>query len=173
MSSNFRRTVLWALALVFAATVAASRSTGAQGPDGQIAAIKKVLDKQEQDWNKGDLDAFLEGYWKSPHAVFQSGGDRHVGFEAMRERYRKRYQAEGRAMGKVTFSDVEIEILGMGYEAAFVRGRWGLTMPDGKKPGGLFTLIFRKFPEGWKIVHDHTSIAEEPAKPAQTAPPAG
>jgi ketosteroid isomerase-like protein len=137
--------------------------------DDPTSAIKKVLDRQEQDWNKGDLDAFLEGYWNSPKVVFQSGGDRNVGFEAMRERYRKRYKAEGRAMGRVSFSDVEIEPLGS--ESAFVRGRWGLTMPDGKKPGGLFTLIFRKFPtSGWKIVHDHTSIGEDPAIPP--APPA-
>ena len=46
-------------------------------------------------------------------------------------------------------------------DSAFVRGRWGLTLPDGKKPGGLFTLVFKRMaPEGWRIVHDHTSAAE-------------
>ncbi len=139
------------------------------------SAIQKVLDQQEKDWNTGNLDAFLEGYWNSPKVVFQSGGDRNIGFEAMRDRYRKRYKADGKAMGRVTFSDMEIEVLGL--DSAFVRGRWGLTMPDGKKPGGLFTLIFRKFPgSGWKIVHDHTSSAEdkpEPAAPPVSAKPAG
>jgi uncharacterized protein (TIGR02246 family) len=135
--------------------------------DAQVAAIQKVLDKQEQDWNKGDLDAFLEGYWNSPNVVFQSGGNRNVGFEAMRDRYRKTYKSEGKAMGRVAFSDVEI--VPLGPDSAFVRGRWGLTMPDGKKPGGLFTLIFRKLPEGWKIVHDHTSSAEVPAPKAPGA----
>jgi beta-aspartyl-peptidase (threonine type) len=130
-----------------------------------VQEIKAVLDRQEKDWNAGDLDAFLKGYWESPKVVFQSGGDRNVGFEAMRERYRKRYKAEGKAMGRVTFSEVEIEPLGS--DSAFVRGRWGLVMPDGKTPGGLFTLIFRKLPgQGWKIVHDHTSSTEPPAKPA-------
>jgi uncharacterized protein (TIGR02246 family) len=136
--------------------------------DDPASAIKATLDKQERDWNKGDLDAFLQGYWDSPKVVFQSGGDRNVGFEAMRDRYRKRYKAEGRSMGRVSFSDVEIEPLGP--DSAFVRGRWGLTMPDGKTPGGLFTLILRKFPGGWKIVHDHTSAA--PDEPAKAAPPA-
>src|SRR4051812_525968 len=93
-------------ALVIAVTVATARAPRAQGPDAQVsaAAIQKVLDKQEQDWNKGDLDAFLEGYWASPTVVFQSGGERNVGFDAMRDRYRKRYKAEGRAMGRLAFS---------------------------------------------------------------------
>jgi beta-aspartyl-peptidase (threonine type) len=127
-----------------------------------VAAIRAVLDRQEADWNRGDLEAFLEGYWKSPKVVFQSGGDRHVGWEAMAQRYRKRYKAEGKAMGRLSFSKLEIELLGP--EAALVRGDWRLVMRDGSSPGGLFTLIFRRFPDGWKIVHDHTS-AEEPRKP--------
>jgi beta-aspartyl-peptidase (threonine type) len=61
-------------------------------------------------------------------------------------------------MGKLDFSDLGIEMLGA--DAAFVRGAWLLTMPDGKTPHGLFTLVFRRFPEGWKIVHDHTSAAQ-------------
>jgi beta-aspartyl-peptidase (threonine type) len=61
-------------------------------------------------------------------------------------------------MGKLDFSDLRVEVLGS--EAAFVRGVWQLTMPDGTTPHGRFTLIFRKFPEGWKIIHDHTSAAE-------------
>jgi ketosteroid isomerase-like protein len=131
-------------------------------PLDPASEIKAMLDQQEKDWNAGNLDAFLTGYWDSPKVVFQSGGDRNVGFEAMRDRYRKRYQAEGRSMGRVTFSEVEIEPLAA--DAAFVRGRWGLIMPDGKTPGGLFTLIVRKLPgAGWKIVHDHTSSAEAPA----------
>jgi beta-aspartyl-peptidase (threonine type) len=117
------------------------------------------------DWNKGDLDAFLGGYWNSPKVVFQSGGNRFDGWEALRQRYRRRYREEGRAMGQLEFSGLEIERLGA--EAALARGRWRLTMPDGTKPGGLFTVIFRKLPDGWKIIHDHTS-ADEPAQPPPT-----
>jgi ketosteroid isomerase-like protein len=154
------------IALVLAATMALAREPRAQGPDGQIGAIRALLDRQSADWNRGDLDAFLEGYWQSPRLVFFSGGDRHDGFDALRDRYRKRYQAEGKAMGELSFSGIEIDILGAGHEAAYARGRWQLVLPDGQKPGGLFTLILRKFPEGWKIVHDHTSIAEPPKPPA-------
>jgi ketosteroid isomerase-like protein len=167
MTSNLRWTRLGIIAAL-AVLVLGPWSLQAYFQVDAVAAIRKVLDEQEQDWNKGDLDAFLQGYWNSPKVVFQSGGDRNVGFEAMRDRYRKRYKAEGKAMGRVSFSEVEIEPLGT--EAAFARGRWGLILPDGKKPGGLFTLVFRKLPEGWKIVHDHTSVGEDPAVPP--APPA-
>ena len=143
-------------------SLTAPRSNSASLAEDPVQAIRAVLRQQQADWNKGDLDAFLTGYWKSPKVVFQSGGNRYDGWEAMRDRYRKRYKAEGKAMGEVSFSAIDIEMLSP--EAALVRGAWRLTMPDGSKPGGLFTLIFRKFPEGWKIVHDHTS-AEEPGKP--------
>ncbi len=153
----------------------ASGKLGRDREDGEPAdparAIRAVLDKQEADWNRGDLDAFLEGYWHSPGVVFLSGGDRNVGFDAMRDRYRKRYQAEGRAMGQLAFSDLVIEPLGA--EVAMASGRWQLALPDGKKPGGLYTLILRKLPEGWKITHDHTSSGDpQPSTPAPAAAPA-
>jgi ketosteroid isomerase-like protein len=58
-------------------------------------------------------------------------------------------------MGQLQFS--ELQVTPLASNAAFVRGAWKLTMTDGKTPHGLFTLLFRKFPDGWKIVHDHTS----------------
>jgi ketosteroid isomerase-like protein len=159
---------VWAILI---ATLVASRSLHAQDqPDEQTRAVRSVLERQVTDWNKGDLDAFLGGYWKSPKVVFQSGGQRSDGWEAMRERYRRRYQAEGRAMGQLEFSGLEIEALG--ESAAFARGKWRLTMPDGTKPGGLFTVIFHKLPEGWKIIHDHTSADEpKPPQPTPAKPP--
>ncbi len=130
---------------------------GAAAPEDDVAAIRTLLDRQVDDWNRKDLDAFCEGYWKSPKLVFQSAGDRNDGFEAMRERYRKTYQADGKSMGKLIFQNVEI--VPISADAAFVRGGWHLTMADGTTPHGLFTLIVRKLPEGWKIIHDHTSKA--------------
>ena len=100
----------------------------------------------------------MGGYWNSPELTFFSGAKETAGWQSTIERYRKTYQSEGREMGKLEFSDLRIEALGR--DAAFVRGAWHLTMPDGKTPHGLFTLIFRKFPDGWKIVHDHTSATE-------------
>jgi beta-aspartyl-peptidase (threonine type) len=128
----------------------------AQPGDGGEArkAIRAVLDAQVVAWNKGDLEGFMAGYWKSPDLTFYSGKTKLRGWQATLERYRKRYQAEGREMGKLAFSDLEIEPLGGEY--ALVRGSWQLTL-KGENPGGLFTLAFKKLPEGWRIIHDHTS----------------
>ena len=122
------------------------------------AAIKHVLAAQQDAWNRHDLDAFMSGYWNSPELTFFSGAKETRGWQATLERYRATYNSPGHAMGKLDFSDLRIEMLGP--EAAFVRGTWHLTMPEGKNPQGKFTLIFRKFGDGWKIIHDHTSAAE-------------
>ncbi len=123
----------------------------------QDSPIQQVLQQQQAAWNHHDLEAFMSGYWNSPELTF-FGTKRTSGWQATLERYRKTYQGEGREMGKLEFSDLKIEALAP--DAAFVRGSWKLTMSDGKTPHGLFTLVFRQFPEGWRIVHDHTSLEE-------------
>jgi beta-aspartyl-peptidase (threonine type) len=123
------------------------------GEDAE-AAIRQVLDDQVAAWNRGDLEAFMRGYWASPELSFFSAGDRTQGWEATLERYRKRYLSEGQEMGQLTFSELKIDLLGP--DSALVRGRWQLVRSK-DRPGGLFTLIFRRFTEGWRIVHDHTS----------------
>jgi uncharacterized protein (TIGR02246 family) len=122
------------------------------------SAIKDVLTAQQDAWNRHDLDGFMSGYWNSPELTFFSGAKETRGWQATLERYRATYNSPGHAMGKLDFSDLRIEMLGP--EAAFVRGAWHLTMPEGKNPQGKLTLIFRKFGDGWKIIHDHTSAAE-------------
>jgi beta-aspartyl-peptidase (threonine type) len=124
------------------------------GSKADEEAIRAVLDAQVAAWNKGDLEGFMKGYWASPQLTFFSGGNRTQGWQATLERYRKRYQAEGQEMGKLTFSELQVELLGP--DSAFVRGRWQLEQKK-DRPGGLYTLIFKRFPEGWRIVHDHTS----------------
>jgi ketosteroid isomerase-like protein len=116
--------------------------------------IRNVLDKQVAAWNRGDLEGFMAAYWQAPKLSFYSGGTKTHGWQQTIDRYRNRYQSEGREMGRLDFTDLEIETLSP--LSAFVRGHWRLKMKDGE-PGGLFTLIFRKHPDGWKIVHDHTS----------------
>jgi len=121
------------------------------------SAIENVLRQQVEAWNGHDLEGFMAGYWNSPDLVFFSGAQKTSGWQSTLERYRARYQSEGREMGKLEFSDLSIHQLAP--DAAYVLGEFRLTMSDGKTPHGVFTLIFRKFPEGWKIVHDHTSAA--------------
>ncbi len=122
------------------------------------AAIEHVLRAQQDAWNHHDLDRFMAGYWNSPELTFFSGAKQTSGWQATLDRYRATYNSPGHEMGRLEFSNLRIEMLG--HDAAFVRGEWRLTMPDGKTPHGLFTLVFRKFSDGWKIVHDHTSAAE-------------
>jgi len=120
----------------------------------QKQAIEKVLKDQVVAWNKGDLEGFMSGYWQSTDLSFYSNKSITHGWQQTLDRYRSRYQAEGREMGKLTFKDLEIEMLGT--DNAFVRGKWQLDLKT-ETVGGLFTLVFKKFPDGWRVIHDHTS----------------
>src|SRR5262245_56442835 len=118
--------------------------------------VRAVLDRQVEAWNKGDLETFMTGYWKSPDLTFFSEDKVTSGWQQTIDRYRKRYQSEGREMGKLSFSDLRIKEAG--DQMAWVRGRWKLVTSK-ETLGGLFTLIVERMPEGWRIVHDHTSAA--------------
>jgi uncharacterized protein (TIGR02246 family) len=119
------------------------------------AAIRLVIEQQQAAWNRHDLEAFMSGYWNSPDLTFFSGAHEFKGWQAALDRYKQAYQSAGHDMGKLEFANLRIEMLGA--DSAFVRGEFHLTMPDGKTPHGLFTLIFRRFPDAWKIIHDHSS----------------
>ena len=115
-------------------------------------------------WNAGDLDRFMRTYWNSPDLRFYSGGTVTSGWQATLDRYRKRYQADGKEMGTLTFRDLEVERLGP--DAAFARGKWALAFAKSDdKPSGLYTLVLRKQAGGWAIVHAPTSAADPPKKP--------
>lgn len=145
--------LLTVLSLVALCALAASTQKETSGD--ATAAVEHVLRTQQEAWNHHDLDAFMAGYWNSPDLTFFSGAKLTSGWQPTLDRYRATYASPGHEMGTLEFSTLRIEMLGP--DAAFVRGAWHLTMPDGKTPHGLFTLVFRKFPEGWKIVHDHTA----------------
>ena len=150
--------VFWASAQPLCTFQAGAKERSANEADAGRSAVERVLRTQEDAWNRHDLEAFMAGYWNSPELTFFSGASEHQGWQATLDRYRAAYASPGHEMGKLEFSGPRIEMLGS--DAAFVRGAWHLTMSDGKTPHGLFTLVFRKFPDGWKIVHDHTSAAE-------------
>lgn len=123
-------------------------------PSADETAIRKVLSDQVTAWNKGNLPGFMAGYWRSEDLTFYSGKDKRQGWDETFERYKKRYQAEGKEMGTLAFSELDIQLLNP--EFAIVKGRWSLEMKE-EELGGLFTLVMRNFDNGWVIVHDHTS----------------
>ncbi len=152
MTSSIRLpTIVAALAITATVSVRAQQDSPQETPAKR--EIRAVLDKQVEAWNRKDLISFMRGYWNSPNLTFYSGVTKTCGWQATLDRYRKRYQSEGREMGALDFSELQIEMLGP--KSAFVRGKWHLKMTTGDV-GGLFTLILRQFPAGWKIIHDHT-----------------
>ncbi|MEY2480699.1 MAG: hypothetical protein QOI04_1626 [Verrucomicrobiota bacterium] len=120
-----------------------------------VAEIRAVLDAQQAAWNRGDIDAFMNGYANTRTTIFVSEDKVTRGWQTVRDRYRKKYSDRAK-MGTLTFSDLEITPLAA--DAAVALGRWKLKRAQ-DEPHGRFTLIFRKTPEGWRIVHDHTSAA--------------
>jgi ketosteroid isomerase-like protein len=146
------------LAAGLALGAALASGAGAMPVRDPGAEVRALLDAQVSAWNRGDLEAFMAGYWRSPELVFCSGATVTKGWDATLERYRKRYQAEGREMGRLTFD--AIDVMALGEDAAFARGAYRLRLRDGSEPNGLFTLVLRRFPDGFRIVHDHTSAAE-------------
>jgi len=122
--------------------------------DKSSLSIRKVMDDQAAAWNRGDIDAFMSiGYWKSEKLTFVSGDKVTHGWQQTLDNYKKGYDSREK-MGVLTFSDLEITLLSK--DAAVVLGNWSLAR-EKDNPHGKFTLTFRKFKEGWRIILDHTS----------------
>ena len=124
-----------------------------QQTSNSVAEIQSVLTVQQDAWNRGDIDAFMNGYARSASTVFVSQDEVSRGWETVRDRYRVKY-SDRTKMGTLSFS--EIEVTALSPDAAVVLGRWRLKRTN-DEPHGRFTLIFKRLPEGWRIVHDHTS----------------
>jgi len=141
--------------LAVLATGAAWRITAAGTGDttAEQAAITAVLQQQQAAWNRGDVEAFLDGYWHSPELTFSGSGGTTRGWDGVRARYKRNY-ADRATMGQLDFSELEFRFLGP--DSALVLGHWHLKRAQGDI-GGVFSLVWQKFPEGWKIIHDHTS----------------
>jgi uncharacterized protein (TIGR02246 family) len=120
-----------------------------------IAAIRAVIEAQREAWNRGDLDGYMEGYARSGNTLFISGDSVTRGWQTVRDRYQKGYNSREK-MGTLTFSEIEVSLLNS--STGVVIGRWQLKRAN-DEPKGRFTLIFKRLPQGWRIVHDHTSSA--------------
>jgi len=147
----WRHSLLAALLLVvmFPISISAQRAAGPkQRGDRIIAAVRAVLDAQVAAWNRGDVEGYMDGYWRSEETDSLTRG-----WKTVLARYKKNYDSREK-MGTLTFSDLEITPIG--GDAAIATGRWHLQRAK-DEPHGRFTLIFRRTRQGWRIVHDHTS----------------
>ena len=120
------------------------------------AEIRAVMSAQAAAWNRGDIDGFMNGYARSDATEFIAGDKLSRGWQTVRDRYKKKYDSREK-MGTLIFS--ELRITHLGGNVALVIGRWRLVRKS-DKAHGRFTLLFRRTPDGWRIVHDHTSAAE-------------
>ena len=139
---------IWLLLLVACAAPRAFAPT-------DRSAVQAVLETQQTAWNRGDLDAYMAGYLKSEALIFTSGGKINHGWQNAYDHYKARYGSDRAAMGQLAFEIIEIDPIGA--DGAVVLGRWKLTGTE-HAGGGVFSVILERRPEGWRIVHDHTSL---------------
>jgi beta-aspartyl-peptidase (threonine type) len=139
--------------ILFAFIAFAPTFLSAQTDEEQIT---KVLTDQVAAWNAGNIETYMEGYWKSDSTVFNSGGSLTKGWNEVLTRYKKTYGTKEK-MGRLEFGELKIRMLSSG--AAVAMGMWKLHRAQ-DEPWGRFTLIVERKPEGWKITHDHTSSAQ-------------
>lgn len=115
--------------------------------------ILAVLDAQQNAWNSGDLNAFMSGYAQSDSLLFVGKSGPTYGWQQTLDNYKKNYPDKS-AMGTLAFNIKKVQLLSK--DTALVLGGWHLQR-EKDEPQGYFTLIFKKFKSGWKIIVDHTS----------------
>ena len=131
------------------------------GQDSDDAAIRAVIQAQVDAWNRADIPAFMQSYENSPDTTFIGLAVR-KGYEPILQRYKLSYTTPEQ-MGTLKFTDLDIRLLPSGCgksEIALVTGKFHLDRTargDAKKDDGIFSLVWRKGPQGWKIILDHTS----------------
>jgi len=127
--------------------------------------VQAALVQGMEAWNRGDLDAFLKGYVQGPEMTYTASGRVVRGIDELRARYQKSYGTSRESMGQLRFEDIECWPLGENY--ALAMGKWSVDFgarSKDPKSAGVFSLVLRKTPEGWLILHDHTSRLDEKAK---------
>ncbi len=141
-------TLLFILLLIGVADVSAQKKSR------QLEKIKSILYQQQIDWNNGDIDAFMEAYWKSEDLQFGCANGITRGWDQTIARYKKSYPDQA-TMGQLTFAIKDLTL--HSRKVASLTGSWDLQR-ENDQPGGHFLLIWRKIKGDWKIVADHTSV---------------
>jgi beta-aspartyl-peptidase (threonine type) len=150
--TNKEETVKNAVLILFMGVVVLGSLASALNDPGPAKEILGLLEAQAEAWNRGDFEGFMATYWKSPDMTFQSGNQRLSGWDTLLKRYQTNYA--GARRGELSFKDLTTEILS--EEIAYVLGRYHLEYPDTVREG-VFTIILKRFPQGWRIIHDHSS----------------
>ena len=161
MRAKQRWVALAGMVVAIGAVLCALNRAVAKPAEERVAdrgAIQAVLSEQQAAWNRGDVDSFLVGYWHSPELTFSGSSGVSRGWDGVMARYKKTYPDKA-AMGQLDFSESEFRFLGP--DAALVLGKWHLTR-EKDELGGVFSLVWQRFPDGWKIIHDHTSVVAPP-----------
>jgi uncharacterized protein (TIGR02246 family) len=125
-------------------------------------AVRAVLTTQQDAWNRGDLDGYMAGYAKTPDLVFTSGGNVRRGWQDTYDKYKAKYGTDTSTLGKLAFEILSVQSLGA--DGAIVLGRWKLTDTP-NAGGGVFSVALERRSEGWRVVHDHTSLDSPPPPP--------
>ena len=133
----------------------------AQAADGDEAAIRSAIKAQSDAWNQADIAGFMQTYEDAPDTTFMGSSTLRKGVQPIRKHYELTYSSPAK-MGKLTFSDIEVHVLHPSCgktEFAVVTGKFHLDRAnvEGQKDEGIFSLVWRKGPKGWKIILDHTS----------------
>ena len=125
------------------------------------AAIRQVLDQAKIAWNRGDVADYMRCYKDAPETTFV-GSDVRKGYRTILASYRKHY-ANKAQMGQLTFSALDVRLLpdtGGAVRYAVMTGRFHLDRDahgEAAKDDGVFSLLWEKTPDGWKIILDHSS----------------
>ena len=119
--------------------------------------IINILSKQQDDWNRGDIDAFMQGYLKSDKLVFSGASGPIYGWEATRDRYKKTY-SDRQKMGKLKFG--VLNIIGLSPNVIQLQGKYFLKRKIGDAQG-YFTLNWIRNNNQWYIISDHTSASKK------------
>ena len=144
--------IVWGFTFVFSIQLTAQKI--AEKSDS--LAIVSILFKQQEDWNKGDIDAFMEGYLQSDQLIFSGSSGPIYGWNATKERYKKNYSSR-LLMGSLAF-DV-LNLISLSPTVAQLQGKFYLTREIADS-SGFFTLTWVKIEDQWLIISDHTSASE-------------
>lgn len=149
--------VMMLLTILTISCSSTQKSTLENTPQSDSDPVLSILRVQVEAWNDGDIERFMEYYWKSDDLTFSSGGKITRGWSQTLANYKRRYPTPEK-MGRTRFDD--LEVFPLGDDAALVLGEWHLERQTNPMHGN-FSLVFQKIDGEWLIIHDHTSRAPE------------